>query len=329
MTAIRPPSIPAACRCFATAASWAASASREFAPTSRSTPRTRRQPQMDLAQRLPRPALSSSTAFALPFVNQTTPPRASSAGSFTGSFVVGPISEPGRAAGGHARRARRGTARRTCRVRRHADHQQRRSRRRTSTRAVIRLPIGSSARMAIAVADLDGTIIGLYRMADSTVFSVDVAASKARNMVYFSGAARTAADLTGVPMGTAVTNRTIGFGAQPFFPPGIDGSSPGPFFNLYQQDVANPCTQGFQPAGPNQSGVVFFPGSVPLYRNGVLVGGLGVSGDGVDQDDLRGGRAARRASRRRRRFAPIRSYCRACVCLIRNSRRIRQINSNC
>jgi uncharacterized protein GlcG (DUF336 family) len=140
--------------------------------------------------------------------------------------------------------------------------------------------------MAIAVADLDGRIIGLYRMADSTVFSIDVAATKSRNMVYFSGATRSAADLTGVPMGTAVTNRTIGYGAQPFFPSGIDGSSPGPFFNLYTQDVANPCTQGFQVAGPNQSGVVFFPGSVPLYRNGVLVGGLGISGDGVDQDDF-------------------------------------------
>jgi len=35
----------------------------------------------------------------------------------------------------------------------------------------------------------------------------------------------------------------------------------------------------------NQSGVVFFPGSAPLYRNGQLVGGLGVSGDGVEQDD--------------------------------------------
>ena len=31
--------------------------------------------------------------------------------------------------------------------------------------------------------------------------------------------------------------------------------------------------------------MVFFPGSEPLYINGVLVGGLGVSGDGVDQDD--------------------------------------------
>jgi hypothetical protein len=117
------------------------------------------------------------------------------------------------------------------------------------------------------------------------VFSVDVAVSKARNVVYFSGTSRSAADLNGVPIGTAVTNRTIGFGAQPFFPPGIDGSAPGPFFNLYLQDVANPCTQGFQVAGPNQSGVVFFPGSVPLYRNGNLVGGLGISGDGVDEDD--------------------------------------------
>jgi uncharacterized protein GlcG (DUF336 family) len=152
------------------------------------------------------------------------------------------------------------------------------------TRAVIRLPLGSRTRMAIAVADLDGTLLALHRMPDSTVFSMDVAVAKARNMAYFSSAAG-GADLPGMPAGTAVTNRTIGFGAQPFFPPGIDGSGPGPFFNLYLNDVAHPCTQGSQPASANQSGIVFFPGSVPLYKNGVLVGGLGVSGDGVDQDD--------------------------------------------
>src|SRR5579863_5150501 len=222
---------------------------------------------------------------ALPFVNQTTSPAGVSSGTFTGSFVVGPTASPGTPPEGVLVAPAAGplgglaasdvtaiinNSIATANV----------------TRAVIRLPIGSSARMAIAVADLDGTIVGLYRMADSTVFSIDVAATKARNMVYFSGGARTMADLTGVPMGTAVTNRTIGYGAQPFFPPGIVNSSPGPFFNLYTQDVANPCTQGFQPSGPNQSGVVFFPGSVPLYRNGGLVGGLGVSGDGVDQDDF-------------------------------------------
>ncbi len=158
------------------------------------------------------------------------------------------------------------------------------------TRALIRLPIGKRTKMSIAVSDLDGTIIGLYRMTDGTVFSVDVAATKARNVIYFSGMSRQPMDLNGVPLGTAVTNRTIGFGAQPFFPPGIDGSAAGPFFNLLVQDVNNPCTQGFQVPGPswpkvNQSGIVFFPGSEPLYINGVLVGGLGVSGDGVDQDD--------------------------------------------
>ncbi len=223
---------------------------------------------------------------ALPFVNQTTRPSGVGAGNFNAAlFVVGPTASPGPPPEGTLVTPAAGplgglSASDVTQIINNAVSTA------NTTRAVIRLPIGSSARMAIAVADLDGTIIGMYRMADSTVFSIDVAATKARNMVYFSGGARTAGDLTGVPMGTAVTNRTIGYGAQPFFPPGIDGSAAGPFFNLYQQDVANPCTQGFAVAGPNQSGVVFFPGSVPLYRNGNLVGGLGVSGDGVDQDDF-------------------------------------------
>jgi hypothetical protein len=34
------------------------------------------------------------------------------------------------------------------------------------------------------------------------------------------------------------------------------------------------------------NGLQIFPGSVPIYRNGVLVGAIGVSGDGVDQDDM-------------------------------------------
>ena len=156
------------------------------------------------------------------------------------------------------------------------------------TRAAIRLPAGSRARMVIAVAGMDGTIIGLRRMPDATVFSIDVAASKARNMVYFNGNMRIASDLNQVPMGTAVTNRTISFGAMPLFPPGIDGSGDGPFFSLYTMDTANPCTQGFQSGAANdkKSGIVFFPGSAGLYKNGALVGGLGVSGDGVDQDDF-------------------------------------------
>ncbi len=221
---------------------------------------------------------------ALPFVSQTTRPASVGAGSFTGSFIFGPSASPGPPPEGMlvAPAARPLGGLSTSDVTQIINNAIATA---NLTRAVIRLPIGSRARMAIAVADLDGTIIGLYRMADGTVFSIDVAASKARNMVYFNSGARTAADLTDVPLGTAATNRTIGFGAQPLYPPGIDGSAAGPFFSLYQQDVANPCTQGFEAAGPNQSGIVFFPGSVPLYRNGTLVGGLGVSGDGVEQDD--------------------------------------------
>ena len=153
------------------------------------------------------------------------------------------------------------------------------------TRAAIRLPVGSRARFVIAVADLDGSLLALYRMPDATLFSVDVAVAKSRNVVYFSGNPAPA-DMPGVPAGTAVTNRTINFASQPLYPSGIDGTAPGPFYSsLFLRDEANPCTNGSQPKNPNQNGIVFFPGSVPLYVNGKLAGGLGVSGDGVDQDD--------------------------------------------
>jgi len=232
------------------------------------------------------PGVVFINGIALPFVNQTTAPAGVNPGTFTGTFLMGPTASAGQPPEGDLVAPAAGPLGGLSA----ADVQQILSNAKATanqTRAAIRLPIGSRTKMVIAVADLDGTIIGLRRMSDSTVFSIDVAVTKARNMVYFNSASRTTADLNQVPMGTAVTNRTIGFGAQPFFPPGIDGSPSGPFFNLYQQDVANPCTQGFQsgPPNANKSGVIFFPGSVGLYRNGVLVGGLGVSGDGVDQDD--------------------------------------------
>jgi uncharacterized protein GlcG (DUF336 family) len=225
---------------------------------------------------------------ALPFVSQTSRPAGLSAGPVagTGIFAVAPTNSPGQPPEGDLIAPAAGPlgGLSAADVKQILDNTEATA---NTTRAAIRLPLGSRTRMAIAVADLDGTIIGLRRMQDSTVFSIDVAASKARNMVYFNGAVRTAADLNGVPMGAAVTNRTISFGAQPLYPPGIDGSSAGPFFNLYTMDLANPCTQGFQggAANANKSGIVFFPGSAGLYRSGALVGGLGVSGDGVDQDD--------------------------------------------
>jgi uncharacterized protein GlcG (DUF336 family) len=178
------------------------------------------------------------------------------------------------------------------------------------TRAMIRLPIGQSARMVIAVADQAGELLALFRMGDATMFSVDVALTKSRNAYYFSSrsgyeALRGILENSGrgyrwLPdppggQGWAITNRTLSYGGQPLFPPGIDlhkEPTPGPFFDLFTFDAGNPCTEGPGPSRGgnrsylNQSGIVWFPGSAPLYKNGELIGGLGVSGDGVEQDDF-------------------------------------------
>ena len=67
------------------------------------------------------------------------------------------------------------------------------------TRAAIRLNLknikngfaqpGVMTRMVFAVADRDGNVLGLYRMFDATVFSIDVAVAKARNTAYYANAA--------------------------------------------------------------------------------------------------------------------------------------------
>jgi len=247
-------------------------------------------PTAEFGPRVPDPGVIFLDGIALPFVAQPNQPAGTVPGTFSGTFDLGPVASPLGDAGvpdgwllGPFSGIRL-TAADVARIVGQAVEQASR------TRAAIRLPLGSTTRMMIAVADLDGSLLGVFRMPDATIFSIDVASTKARNVVYFSGPTRTPADLPGVPIGTAVTNRTISFGAQPLYPPGIDvingGSGPGPFYPLYLNDVATPCSQGAQPANGNQSGIVFFPGSTPLYLDGLLVGGLGVSGDGVEQDDL-------------------------------------------
>ena len=183
-------------------------------------------------------------------------------------------------------------------------------------RAAIRVPLGTRAQFVFAVADRQGNIVGLFRQADATVFSIDVAVAKARNVAYYADAAQLQPidQVPGVPAGFALTNRTFRFLAEPRFPEGIDQAPPGPFsqFNddplgtdrftgrqvgpplpasAYQSvlgyDAFNPNTNFHQPANVlNQNGIVFFPGSAPLYQFGALIGGFGVSGDGVDQDDV-------------------------------------------
>jgi uncharacterized protein GlcG (DUF336 family) len=181
-------------------------------------------------------------------------------------------------------------------------------------RAAIRLPVGTRAKFVYAVADRDGNVVGLYRQPDATIFSIDVAVAKARNVNYYADPAKLQPvdEADGAAPGTAFTNRTFRYLGQPRYPEGIDGSPPGQFSQLndggadpttglqvgprlpasaYQSavgyDAFNPGTNFRDPTNPDhQNGVVFFPGSAPLYRGTALIGGFGVSGDGVDQDDV-------------------------------------------
>ncbi len=162
-----------------------------------------------------------------------------------------------------------------------------------TTRAGIRLPRGQPARVFIAVVsnpDAAGTgpkILGTFRTPDATIFSWDVAVQKARTAVFFSSDTR------------AFSTRTVGFLAQDTFPPGIVNTLPGPFFELQERFSGlvgvNPINGAMGlsappaslPPNPNlPNGITIFPGGFPLYRNGVLIGAIGVSGDGVDQDDI-------------------------------------------
>lgn len=108
--------------------------------------------------------------------------------------------------------------------------------------------------------------------------------------------------------GWAFTPRAIGNIARPNFPDGIDGKPAGPLSNpvgrwspfnvglqldLVQQRLvtalAVPATsQGSCTAAAMgiDNGIQIFPGGVPIYRGNQLVGAVGVSGDGIDQDDM-------------------------------------------
>lgn len=116
----------------------------------------------------------------------------------------------------------------------------------------------------------------------------------------------------------AISGRLFGLLDRPYFPDGQLGTQNGPFSqpigrfspfstglqtaliftNLAQHvtfvlggatDTRQRCT--FLPdAAPGQNrlqnGIQIFPGSTPIYRGNTLVGAIGISGDGIDQDDM-------------------------------------------
>jgi uncharacterized protein GlcG (DUF336 family) len=239
----------------------------------------------ELGPRVPSPGVVVLDGINLPFVAQRTRPAGTGPGQFVGDFIVLPQGSArpdvpdGYLVGplGSAELSPSDVDRIVSQAVAQAN----------ATRSAIRLPIGSRSRLTIAVTDLRGNILGLFRMPDALADAIAVVPGKARSSVYFSSSRRLPEELPGVPIGTAVTTRTLGFGAQPLFPPGIEGTGPGPFFPLLVKNAANPCTLGADRENrQNQSGVFFFPGSAPLYRDGQLIGGIGVSGDGVEVNDI-------------------------------------------
>jgi len=135
-------------------------------------------------------------------------------------------------------------------------------------------------------------------------FSGASAASALRAAGFGAYVDRAAADGLRFDGAFAFSDRAVGFLHRPFFPDGIDNTAAGPFstaigswspFNVGLQldlvrtnflaALSGPVTGCTAiPALPN--GIQIFAGSVPLYKNGVLVGAIGISGDGIDQDDL-------------------------------------------
>jgi len=107
-----------------------------------------------------------------------------------------------------------------------------------------------TTRMHIIVVDRGGRVVGQRSMADAWVGSIAIARSKAYTAVAFSSNEN------------ALTTRTLG----PLTQPG------GPLWNIGNSNRA-------------EGGLIEFPGGMPLYRNGELMGAIGVSGDGVEQDE--------------------------------------------
>jgi uncharacterized protein GlcG (DUF336 family) len=170
-------------------------------------------------------------------------------------------------------------------------------------------------------APIFGIDVSLQKARTATFFSAAFAAAELSadpdpDVAGYVAAARAffanPAALTGQ---NAFSDRANGNVSRPYFPDGEVGRPPGAFsrpiaeFNPFSTglqsalvaptviahvgfiltpgggDVPQTCTRTANP-GRLANGIQIFPGSVPIYRGSTLVGGIGVSGDGIDQDDM-------------------------------------------
>src|SRR5207244_1819620 len=143
-----------------------------------------------------------------------------------------------------------------------------------------------SPNSVIAVVDREGYVLGVWvvRGGAATPGEIATAVSKAGTAAYLSSNQN------------AFTSRTAGFIIQQHFPPGVRNTSPGPLVgvglsNLFSSDINKFRAPGSIISFGSQPGLTInpvfgtsldgSPGGVPLYKNGRLVGGIGVTGDGV------------------------------------------------
>jgi len=120
------------------------------------------------------------------------------------------------------------------------------------------VPSAQTTKMQIAIVARDGKLLRVFSMTDAWVGSIDIAIAKARTGAFFSSNQN------------ALTSRIVGLASQPGQP-------------LWGIGASNQI--GVSGSAEFRNGIITFPGGVPLYKNGQLVGGIGVSGDGVDQDE--------------------------------------------
>ncbi len=174
-------------------------------------------------------------------------------------------------------------------------------------------------------APIFGTDVSLQKARTASFFSNSTAASDLLgnpdgDVAAFVGRVRSFLNDPNALTGTvAFADRSGGNLSRPYFPDGELGRPNGPlsrpiedfnpfatglqaaliFPNLGQHlafvtgasvtDTPMRCTNTPDAvAGQNrlENGIQIFPGSVPIYRGNQLIGGLGVSGDGIDQDDM-------------------------------------------
>lgn len=156
----------------------------------------------------------------------------------------------------------------------------------------------------IAVTDRVGNVLGVFRMNGARATATTSAAPNgisvdAQNVAFPAEAGAIAKAVTGAYLssgGNAFSTRTASQIVQQHFPPAPTtvGLESGPLFGVqFSQLPCSDLAQRFGAAGagaligPKRSplGLAADPGGLPLYKNGVLVGGIGVMGDGVYGSD--------------------------------------------